>query len=522
MNQKRNRFAWSISLCALVTLVATAFAPMTAQAADATWRGEYYPNRWLAGAPVVVRDDPAINFDWGAGSPHPYLPADGFSARWTRVVYFEGGRYRFTAQSDDGIRLFVDGALVIDEWQDQAGSTFTIERNLATGDHSLRVEYYENSGGALARVSWTRIDGPSPEGPWRGEYWNNPWLSGAPSVVRDDASVNFNWGYGSPDPVLPPDRFSARWTRSAAFDGGRYRFTVVTDDGVRLYVDGRLAIDAWKEQAATTYRTDMDLSSGSHAIRVEYFENAGEAVARLSWERLGGPTPAGDWRGEYYSNRSLSGSPTVVRDDDAVEFDWGMGAPDSRLPVDNFSVRWTRSVELGGGRYRFTTTTDDGVRLYIDGRLVINQWKDMGRESHSTEVDLRSGMHTLRMEFYEHTGAAYARLTWDKAPPKRDVGNIITCARPRNSWIKIYRLESGRWLDTNPRGYSPISANGYMKLDGMLVDTATYGNQGHPYRVELWADGRIIRSVGNTARNEPEFRVRAFADNYTPWGCPAP
>ncbi len=340
--------------------------------------------------------------------------------------------------------------------------------------------------------------------------------------MRDDPEVNFNWGYGSPDPALPPDRFSARWTRSAPFDGSRYRFTVVTDDGARLYVDGRLILDAWKVQPATTYRVEMDMGAGSHAIRLEYFEDANEASVRLTWERIGGPTPSGPWRGAYFSNRQLSGEPTLVREDEAIDFRWGLGAPAPGLPADNFSVRWTRDIEFGGGRYRFTTVTDDGVRLFIDGRLVINQWKDMGRESHSAEVDLRSGVHTLRMEYYEHTGAADARLTWDKAPSKRDIGNIITCARPRDSWVRIYRLESGRWLDTNPRGYSPISASGYMKLDGMLVDTAIYGSAGHPYRVELWADGRMIRSVGNTNNGEPEFRVRAFADNYTPWGCPAP
>ncbi len=185
MNDKRRHpIAW----LALAILLAAALLPAQAQAADPAWRGEYYPNRWLAGTPIMVRDDSAINFNWGAGSPGPYLPADSFSIRWTRVVPFEGGRYRFTAQSDDGIRLFVDGALVIDQWEDQAGATHTADRDLAAGDHSLRVEYYENTGGALVHVSWARIDGPAPTPPptsaegWRGEYWSNPWLSGSPTL----------------------------------------------------------------------------------------------------------------------------------------------------------------------------------------------------------------------------------------------------------------------------------------------------------------------------------------------------
>jgi len=522
MSTRTTHYSVLIALLAMAVLLITALAPAQARAADSAWRAEYFPNQWLTGAPIVVRDDPTLDFNWGAGSPHPSLPADRFSARWTRAVYFDGGRYRFTVQADDGVRLFVDGALLLNEWQDQNGPTFTVERDLATGDHALRVEYYENTGGALVRVSWTRLDAPV-SGAWRGEYFANPWLSAGPSLIRDDPAINFDWGYGSPAPGFPPDGFSVRWTRTASFDGGRYRFTTATDDGVRLYVDGRLIIDAWREQAVTTYQADLTLSAGSHSMRMEYFEKAGAAVARLTWARLDGTAPPDSaWRGEYFPNRSLAGSPVLVRLDPSINFDWGTGSPDSQLQANNFSVRWTRNLQFGSGKYRFTTVTDDGVRLYIDGRLVIDEWRDMGKETHGVDIQLSSGVHNIRMEYYEKTGAAYARLSWEKIPPKRDVGNIITCARPLNSWVMVYRLEDGAWLNVNPRGFSPISSSGYLKIDGLPVDTARYGGQGHPYKVELWADNRIIRSVGDTFRGEPEFRVRAWTDNYTPWGCPAP
>jgi hypothetical protein len=228
------------------------------------------------------------------------------------------------------------------------------------------------------------------------------------------------------------------------------------------------------------------------------------------------------WIGEYYNNRSLSGSPTVVREDSAINFNWGFGSPDPRINADEFSARWVRNVQFSGGTYRFTATADDGVRLYIDGRLVIDQWQVQAAKGHTVEISLGSGVHNIRMEYFEAAGVAVAKLSWAKLSVARAVGNIVTCARPRNSWVKIYRLEDGRWVDANPKGYMPISANGFMKLDGMVVDTARYGGAGHPYRVELWADNRLIRSTGNTSAGEPEFRVRAWADNFTPWGCPAP
>ena len=81
-----------------------------------------------------------MSFEWGSSAPAAGLPADGFAARWTRSVQFEAGRYRFHAIMDDGLRLYVDGELVIDSWRDGGRRELTAERTLAGGAHSLRVE----------------------------------------------------------------------------------------------------------------------------------------------------------------------------------------------------------------------------------------------------------------------------------------------------------------------------------------------------------------------------------------------
>jgi PKD repeat protein len=113
------------------------------------WRGEYYNNPDLAGAPVLVRNDVAIDFNWGAGSPDPSLPADNFSVRWSRAWNFSEGTYRFHVRVDDGVRFYVDDALVIDSWQDGGSREVVGERWLGGGTHTLRVEYYEHTGDAL-------------------------------------------------------------------------------------------------------------------------------------------------------------------------------------------------------------------------------------------------------------------------------------------------------------------------------------------------------------------------------------
>jgi hypothetical protein len=229
------------------------------------------------------------------------------------------------------------------------------------------------------------------------------------------------------------------------------------------------------------------------------------------------------WVGEYYANPWLSGSPTLVRADNSIDFNWGDGSPDPSIPSDNFSVRWTRNVDFNQGTYRFTATSDDGVRLYIDGALVIDQWYDRTATSNSVQINLSAGTHALRLEYYEHLGDAEVTLSWHRTDDaEAPVGNIITCVRPQNSWIKVYRWDGSAWVDVKPAGFGSVSASGYLKIDGLSVDTATYGGSGQPYRVELWANGSLIRAVGDTAAGQPEFRVYAYTDNYTPWACPAP
>jgi len=142
----------------LVTMV-LAFLSMTlmptnmvALASPGSWWADYFANPNLEGAPVLSRADGSINFDWGGGSPDPAVPADNFSVRWTRDEWFAGGTFRFTVRSDDGIRLWVNGELLIDEWHDREAAWIVVDHFVPQGTWPVVVEYYEHGGGAVAQV----------------------------------------------------------------------------------------------------------------------------------------------------------------------------------------------------------------------------------------------------------------------------------------------------------------------------------------------------------------------------------
>jgi PKD repeat protein len=372
------------------------------------WRGEYYNNQNLSGNPVLVRNDVSVNFDWGAGVPSSGMPADGFSVRWSRDASLTAGTYRFYAYVDDGVRLWVDGVLVMDRWHDSAPTTYTVDVYLTDGQHSLRMEYYEHTGGALAQLAWERLE-HYPD--WKGEYYSNPDLGGVPALVRNDVGVTFNWGPNSPGPGVPADNFSARWSRSWHFSSGTYRFKVVVDDGARLWVDDRLVIDRWRVGEPNAYTGDVTLSEGTHRLRLEYFEFRYDAQVHLSWERV---DSFQDWKGEYYDNRNLGGDPILVRNDASINFNWENGSPGPDVPRDNFSARWTRKADFKDGIYVFSIWVDDGARLWIDDSLVIDGWRDGSVRLLQAERQLSRGTHRVRVEYYERGGTAQIAVNWSR------------------------------------------------------------------------------------------------------------
>lgn len=391
-----------------VAPTATRVTPTSTRPAYPDWRGEYFANTLLLGSPVVVRNDSDLNFNWGNNAPVPGVPVDNFSARWTRQLSFPFTQpYRFVLRADDGVRLWIDGNLILDEWHSAVPNAYTRDVNLTAGWHSFRIEFYEGSGNAILQFRIENVPLTFPN--WKGEYFANKTLSGQPALTRDDASISFEWGQGAPANGLPVDGFSVRWTRTMKFGAGVYRFSLRSDDGVRLWIDGILQIDEWHNSGGQTFTRDVQLGAGDHALKIEYFEDTGGALIYFSYQNAVDFTR---WKGEYYPNDQWAGLPAVVRNDERLDFDWGIGSPDQLIPADHFSIRWTRAIDLEPGSYRFDLTVDDGVRMWIDNVLVLDKVQQANNATYSIVATLTPGRHTFRLDYVEYTGNA--RFSWTR------------------------------------------------------------------------------------------------------------
>jgi LysM repeat protein len=131
--------------------------PQPAPQGDEYWQGSYYKDKYFTEF-AETRQDKKLYFNWYLGGPFgDGGPVNRFSVRWEKNEFFRGGWYRFTATADDGVRVYVDGQMVINGWLIQPATDYSVELYLKEGLHGLKVEYYEESEDAMVRVDWEPI-----------------------------------------------------------------------------------------------------------------------------------------------------------------------------------------------------------------------------------------------------------------------------------------------------------------------------------------------------------------------------
>ena len=168
-----------------------------------------------------------LNKNWGSGTISPLSRSDNVSARWTGEFQFQAGEYEFSAIADDGIRVYVDGVRIIDEWRDQAATTFTARRQLSAGTHQVKVEYYERLYNAQCSLSWSLVSTPQTvrtlgAAITTGGYSNAQYTADIntfnqeaghdhPVIVTYDAFGEYGLGYGKMD-VFEATNTNPVWT----------------------------------------------------------------------------------------------------------------------------------------------------------------------------------------------------------------------------------------------------------------------------------------------------------------------
>lgn len=151
-------------------------------------------------------------------------------------------------------------------------------------------------------------------------------------------------------------------------------------------------------------------------------------------------------KAEYFDNANLEGAPVYTRDETAIEYDWKAGSPEG-LPTDNFSARWAGKLKSPvSGTVKLGATVDDGVRLWLDGQLVIDMWSGGARRLAEAEVVLEKGRaYDLRMEYYDGGFNAHAQLGWD-IDVRENIPRAVAAAKASDVVIAVVGMyENENW-----------------------------------------------------------------------------
>ena len=211
-----------------------------------------------------------------------------------------------------------------------------------------------------------------------------------------------------------------------------YTFYATTDDGVRLWVNGMQLVNNWINQSATEKSGTITLAAGQkYDIVMEYYQGTGYAVAKLAWSgastakaiipasRLFPPDINNGigLQGVYYNNITLTGTPVITRVDPTVNYDFVYQQAAPGVNLENYSVRWSGQVKAAYSEtYTFYATTDDGVRLWVNGVQLVNNWINQSATEKSGTITLAAGQkYDIVMEYFQGTGYAVAKLAWSSA-----------------------------------------------------------------------------------------------------------
>lgn len=249
------------------------------------WSVDFFSGTSLAGAPLLSRCDATIAFDWGAGSPAAGVPADQFSARWTRTATFSAGTYTFAAEGDDGLRVKVDGLTVVDGWKDQPATKYSGTANLTAGTHTIVVEYYEAYGNASMSASYTGPSVAPAAAPGVNLISNGDLSAGSPTPT---CFINGGWGQRTVTAAVSTDVPAGATGRSWRIDQTAY----TSGDSKLMPSDAAGCVDNVDPTASYTLKVSYKTTMARASLPL-FTYNSGTGWSY--WTTLTTLSPAAGW-----------------------------------------------------------------------------------------------------------------------------------------------------------------------------------------------------------------------------------
>ena len=333
---------------------------------------------------LAVRVDPVVDFDWGSGPPHPDVPTEDFTVRWTGLLLTPvlSGEYTFFVKADDGVRLWINNTLLVDEWHPSSGdeyaATLTLLGNYA---YHIRLEYYEGGGDARVFLNWRVPYGTKEIIPADALY---PMLDCNGNEVPDACDLAGGTSVDDNENNMPDECEDCN-------DNGLLDELDVSSGFSQDCNDNGLPDECEVAGGGLADCNENGIPDDCELDEFDCDENGVHDACQVISTGL---------VGQYFANQTWSGSPAVARIDATVNFPHPFEPPPP-LGSDHFSVRWLGSiVPPTTGAYTLIVEHDDGFAFYLNGTPLMS---DGGSSTHSTVVELEAGTwYHLRLDYFEN------------------------------------------------------------------------------------------------------------------------
>ncbi len=247
------------------------------------------------------------------------------------------------------------------------------------------------------------VNDANPKSPWKGQVWSfsvqpltawKPYPPDGMKYVDPNQDVSWENGLGA--------------VYSTVYLSSNF------DEVNNATVAGAITMDSFQDPGSLALDT-------TYYWRVDQYVTPGNITRKGPVWSFTTRGSGGGVKARYFEGKGLGGTPILTQIEGCIDHFWGAEVAGGL--ADNVSARWTANLEAPFTEtYSLITTSDDGVRLWLDGRLIIDNWTDHGTTSNIAKVDLVAGqLYSVRMEYYEAEGSAVAQLSWESPTIRRQI-----------------------------------------------------------------------------------------------------